>query len=98
MRYAGVDFAAVDADSQHQTLSRRYPQDSAIFDATKTFDDFARMLKELPAFPAPSWISRLSRHTSRCRLRGISSCWSSLNNQPFDLRYSSLRCTNHPCH
>lgn len=51
MRYAGIDFAAVDADSQHLTLSRRYPQDSAIFDATKTFDDFARMLKELPAFP-----------------------------------------------
>ncbi|MGA8658074.1 MAG: hypothetical protein WB586_18175 [Chthoniobacterales bacterium] len=51
MRYAGIDFAAVDADSQHQTLSRRYPQDSAIFDATRTFDDFARMLNELPAFP-----------------------------------------------
>src|SRR5271157_2507055 len=51
MRYAGIDFAAVDADSQHQTLSRRYPEDSAIFDATKTFDGFARMLNELPAFP-----------------------------------------------
>jgi hypothetical protein len=52
LRYAGIDFAAVDADSQHQTLSRRYPQDSAIFNATKTFDDFARMLKAIPAFPA----------------------------------------------
>jgi hypothetical protein len=51
MRYAGIDFAAVDADSQHQSLSRRYPEDSAIFDATKTFDGFARMLNELPAFP-----------------------------------------------
>src|ERR1700684_3983666 len=51
MRYAGIDFAAVDADTQHQTLSRRYPLDSAIFDATKTFDDFARMIKELPGFP-----------------------------------------------
>jgi hypothetical protein len=51
MRYAGIDFAAVDADSEHQTLSRRYPEDSAIFDATKTFDGFARMLYELPAFP-----------------------------------------------
>jgi hypothetical protein len=51
MRYAGMDFAAVDADSEHQTLSRRYPEDSAIFDATKTFDGFARMLYELPAFP-----------------------------------------------
>jgi hypothetical protein len=51
MRYAGIDFAAVDADSQHQTLSRRYPLDSAIFDATKTFDDFARMINELPGFP-----------------------------------------------
>ena len=51
MHYAGIDFAALDADSQHQTLSRRYPKDSAIFDATKTFDDFARMIKELPAFP-----------------------------------------------
>jgi hypothetical protein len=43
MRYAGIDFAAVDADSQHQSLSRRYPEDSAIFDATKTFDGFAAM-------------------------------------------------------
>jgi hypothetical protein len=51
MRYAGIDFAAVDADSEHQTLSRRYPEDSAIFDATKTFDGFARMLNELPPFP-----------------------------------------------
>jgi cellulose biosynthesis protein BcsQ len=51
MRYAGIDFAAVDADSEHQTLSRRYPEDSAIFEATKTFDGFARMLNELPAFP-----------------------------------------------
>ena len=24
LRYAGVEFAAVDADSQHQTLSRRF--------------------------------------------------------------------------
>ncbi len=51
MHYAGVDFAAVDADTQHQTLARRYPQDTAVFDATKTFDDFARMIRELPAFP-----------------------------------------------
>src|SRR5260370_24533926 len=42
MHYAGIDFAAVDADSQHQTLSRRYPKDSAILDATKTFNDFPR--------------------------------------------------------
>jgi hypothetical protein len=51
LRYAAIDFGAVDADSQHQTLSRRYPQDSAILHATKTFDDFARMVKALPAFP-----------------------------------------------
>ena len=51
-RYAGVEFAAVDADSQHQTLSRRYPEYVETFDATKTFDDFARMVQALPNLPA----------------------------------------------
>jgi hypothetical protein len=50
LRYAGVEFAAVDADSQHQTLSRRYPEYVETFDATKTFDDFARMVQALPNF------------------------------------------------
>ena len=51
LRYAVVDFAAVDADSQHQTLSRRYPEYVETFDATNTFDDFARMVQALPNLP-----------------------------------------------
>ena len=51
LRYAGIEFAAVDADSQHQTLSRRYPEYVEIFDATKTLDDFARMVQALPNLP-----------------------------------------------
>jgi hypothetical protein len=51
LRYAGIHFAAVDADSQHQTLWHRYPNDVEIFDATKTLDDFARMIQALPDFP-----------------------------------------------
>jgi hypothetical protein len=51
MRFAGIDFAAVDADTQHQTLSRRYPEKVSVFDATRTFDDFSQMIQELP--PAP---------------------------------------------
>ena len=45
LRYAGIEFAAIDADSQHQTLWNRYPDEVAIFDATKTLDDFARMIQ-----------------------------------------------------
>ena len=51
LRYAGIEFAAVDADSQHQTLSRRYPEYVETFDATKTFDEFARMVQALPNLP-----------------------------------------------
>jgi hypothetical protein len=51
LRYAGVAFVAVDADSQHRTLSHRYPCDVESFDATKTLDDFARMIQALPDFP-----------------------------------------------
>ena len=47
LRYAGVAFVAVDADSQHRTLSHRYPCDVESFDATKTLDDFARMILSL---------------------------------------------------
>jgi hypothetical protein len=61
LRFAGIDFAAVDADTQHQTLSRRYPDRVSVFDATRTFDDFSRMIQELPSapvtlidFPAPA--------------------------------------------
>jgi hypothetical protein len=51
LRFAEIDFAAVDADTQHQTLSRRYPDKVSVFDATRTFDDFSKMIQELP--PAP---------------------------------------------
>ena len=51
LRYAGIQFAATDADSQHQTLFHRYPDEVGMFDATKTFDDFASMIQTLPASP-----------------------------------------------
>jgi hypothetical protein len=51
LRYAGIQFAAIDADSQHQTLFHRYPDEVGIFDATKSFDDFASMIQTLPASP-----------------------------------------------
>jgi len=51
LRFAEIDFAAVDADTQHQTLSRRYPDKVSIFDATRTFDDFSQMIQELPSVP-----------------------------------------------
>src|ERR1700736_5375265 len=51
MRFAGIDFAAVDADTQHLTLSRRYPDKVSVFDATRTFDDFSQMIQDLPSAP-----------------------------------------------
>ena len=51
LRYAEIEFAAIDADSQHQTLWHRYPDQVAIFDATKTLDDFSRMIQTLPDLP-----------------------------------------------
>jgi hypothetical protein len=45
LRCAGIQFAAIDADSQHQTLFHRYPDEVGMFDATKTFDDFASMIQ-----------------------------------------------------
>jgi hypothetical protein len=52
LRYAEIEFGAIGAaDSQHQTLWHRYPAEVGIFDATKTFDDFASMIQTLPASP-----------------------------------------------
>ena len=51
MRFAEIGFAAVDADTQHQTLSRRYPEQVSVFDAARSFDDFSQMIQQLP--PAP---------------------------------------------
>jgi hypothetical protein len=51
MHFAGIDFAAIDADSQHQTLLNRYPDEVGVFDATKTLDDFATMIQTLPERP-----------------------------------------------
>jgi hypothetical protein len=42
LRFAGVTFAAIDGDNQHQTLARRYPNDVEAFDATKSIDDLPR--------------------------------------------------------
>jgi hypothetical protein len=51
LHFAGIKFAAIDADSQHRTLLNRYPNEVAAFDATKTLDDFARMIQTLPPRP-----------------------------------------------
>ena len=51
LRYAEIEFAAIDADSQHQTLWHRYPDQVGVFDATKTLDDFSRMIQTLPDLP-----------------------------------------------
>jgi hypothetical protein len=51
LKYAGIPFAAIDADQQHKTLLSRYPDEVAAFDATKTLDDFARMIQTLPDHP-----------------------------------------------
>jgi hypothetical protein len=51
LRYAEIDFAAIDADGQHLTLSNRYPDQVGIFDATKTLDEFSRLIQTLPASP-----------------------------------------------
>ena len=51
LRFAGVTFAAIDGDNQHQTLARRYPNDVDAFDATKSIDDFAKMIQALPPTP-----------------------------------------------
>ena len=51
LRYAEIEFAAIDADSQHLTLWHRYPDKVGIFDATKTLDDFSRMIQTLPDLP-----------------------------------------------
>ena len=60
MRYADIDFAAVDADSQHLTLSRRYPQDSAKFDATATGAIYLIGMASYAAFAGlVSWLEKL---------------------------------------
>src|ERR1700722_14469988 len=41
----------IDADGQHLTLSNRYPDQVGIFDATKTLDEFSRLIQTLPASP-----------------------------------------------
>jgi hypothetical protein len=51
LRFAKIPFSAIDGDTQHQTLGRRYPQEVETFDATKSIDDFAKMIQSLP--PAP---------------------------------------------
>jgi adenylylsulfate kinase-like enzyme len=51
LRFAGVTFAAIDGDNQHQTLARRYPNDVDAFGATKSTDDFAKMIQALPPTP-----------------------------------------------
>jgi hypothetical protein len=63
LRFADVPFSAIDCDSQHKTLIRRYPSKVDPFDATKSVDEFARMIQALP--PTPVIIVDLpAQHTS----------------------------------
>jgi hypothetical protein len=49
-QFAGVPLATVDCDAEHKTLSQRFP--SATFvDATRSNDDFLRLIKEMPDLP-----------------------------------------------
>jgi hypothetical protein len=51
LRFAKVPYCAIDGDTQHRTLARRYADEVEAFDATKSVDEFARMIQALP--PAP---------------------------------------------
>jgi hypothetical protein len=51
LRFAKIPFSAIDGDTQHQTLGRRYPNEVETFDATRSIDDFAKMIQALPAVP-----------------------------------------------
>jgi hypothetical protein len=49
-RFAGISVAAVDCDSEHLTLSKRFPE--AVFvDATRSKDEFLELVMELPDVP-----------------------------------------------
>jgi hypothetical protein len=44
-RYAGIPFAAVDADVAHQSLKNRYPDNTEPFPALKSKESFGVMLE-----------------------------------------------------
>jgi hypothetical protein len=46
--FAGIPCAALDCDTQHRVLANRYPQDVGSFPATRSDDDFHRMVKSIP--------------------------------------------------
>jgi len=48
--FAGVEYAAVDCDAEHRTLSERFP-DATFVDATRSNDEFLRLIKEMPNIP-----------------------------------------------
>ena len=48
LRYAGVAYAAYDADGEHRTLSSRYPDDVEKFDAAANSpEEFSRLLERI---------------------------------------------------
>lgn len=47
LRYAGVAYAAYDADGEHRTLSSRYPDDVEKFDAANSPEEFSRLLERI---------------------------------------------------
>lgn len=51
LNFAGVPYGALDADRQNQTLSKRYPGNVKLFEATKSESDFLRFIRGLPDLP-----------------------------------------------
>jgi hypothetical protein len=51
LNFAGVPYGALDADRQNQTLSKRYPGNAKLFEATKSEADFLRFIRALPDVP-----------------------------------------------
>jgi hypothetical protein len=52
LRFAGVAYQAYDADGEHRTLSRRYPDDVERFDSANNPEEFGRLMQQVsPALP-----------------------------------------------
>lgn len=52
--FAGIDFAILDLDAEHRTLSQRFPEDSTLFsEAAASEDGFIQLLDAVCEAPAP---------------------------------------------
>ena len=53
-KFAGVDFAVLDLDAEHKTISQRYPDESTVLPEAATSDDgFIELLGAVGEAPAP---------------------------------------------